>query len=76
MGAPSSDDWGKIHAKAWKDADFRDLLERDPKEALAVYGGEVGKTFSKVVTIADKPADAADHELHEHEAATAPPACC
>jgi hypothetical protein len=73
MGAPTSKDWGKIHAKAWADPAFRKLLETDPKKALAKYGKSVGKTFDKVVKVAKKPQGDAKKL---HSVATTPPACC
>jgi hypothetical protein len=76
MGAPTNKDWGQIHAKAWRDREFRTLLEQDPKKALAQYGKEVGKTFDQVVKIAPKPKGVAAEDLARHENATAPPACC
>lgn len=76
MGAPSSADWGKIHAKAWRDSAFRKLLEQDPKKALAQYGKEVGKKFSKVVKVKPRPKGVAAERLHKHKTAKVPPACC
>ena len=76
MPAPTKKDWGQIHAKAWKDAAFRKLLETDPKKAVAAYGKEVGKTFDKVVKVGAKPKGVADADLAKHESAIAPPACC
>ena len=76
MGAPTNSDWGKIHAKAWRDADFRKLLESDPKKAVAKYGKEVGKTFDKIVKVAPKPKGVAAEDLSKDKSATAPPACC
>jgi hypothetical protein len=76
MGAPTNKDWGQIHAKAWRDPEFRKLLEQDPKKALAKYGKEVGKTFDKVVKVAPKPKGVAQEDLPKHQNATAPPACC
>jgi hypothetical protein len=46
---PSADDWTKIHAKAWQDPTFRDLLEKDPTAAVQQYGATVGKTFDRIV---------------------------
>jgi hypothetical protein len=48
-------DWGKIHAKAWLDPDFRYLLETDPTRAIRQYGKEVGKTFDKIVKLRPPP---------------------
>lgn len=46
---PDQDDWVKIHAKAWQDPAFRQLLETDPTAAVQQYGAEVGKTFERIV---------------------------
>ena len=62
---PSHSDWNKIHAKAWKDAKFRELLENDPRKAIAQWGDEHGIKFDKVV----QTAEPADENI-------APPACC
>ena len=34
MGAPTKKDWGQIHAKAWRDPEFRKLLETGSDEGL------------------------------------------
>jgi hypothetical protein len=72
----TKEDWGKIHAKAWKDPNFRQLLETDPTQAIKNYGVEVGQTFDQIV-IVDPPPDLTKIPeelwplLHQ-----APPACC
>lgn len=76
MAAPTKADWGHIHAKAWKDKEFRALLETDPKEALAQFGKETGKTFDKVVKVKAKPKGVHVDDLHKHVDAKVPPACC
>jgi hypothetical protein len=76
MAAPSKQDWGRIHAKAWTDKDFRKLLETDPKAAIAQYGREVGKSFDKIVTLRKKPTKVESKDLQKHPDATFPPACC
>ena len=76
MAAPSSSDWGKIHAMAWRDPAFRRLLETDPTKALAKYGRTVGKKFTKVVRVRSRPKGVAAGDLHRHEDAVTPPACC
>jgi hypothetical protein len=76
MAAPSKADWGKIHAKAWKDPKFRKLLETDPTKAVKQYGAEAGKTFDKIVKVAPKPKGVSDDKLHKHDQAAVPPACC
>ena len=76
MTAPTNEDWGKMHAKAWKDPEYRAMLEQDPTAAVHAYGEEVGKTFTQIVNIGEKPSDASDDDLHNHDDAVAPPACC
>lgn len=76
MPAPTKKDWGLMHAKAWKDPKFRELMETDPKKAVAVYAKEHNKTFDKIVKIGPKPKGVADADLAKHESAIAPPACC
>lgn len=76
MSAPTNKDWGRIHARAWRDPEFRKLLEQDPRKAVARYGKEVGKTFDKVVKLGPKPKGVDDEDLHRHRDAVAPPACC
>ena len=75
MGAPTKKDWGQIHAKAWRDPEFRKLLETDPTKAVKKYAKEAGKTFDKVVRIAPRPKGDAG-TLHKSPVATTPPACC
>ena len=74
MGAPTNEDWGHIHAKAWKDSKYRHLLETDPTAAVKAYGKETGKTFDKIVHVDNKPAHASESTLHT--AHLGPPACC
>jgi hypothetical protein len=75
MGAPTKKDWGQIHAKAWRDREFRKLLETDPTKAVMTYAKEAGKKFDRVMRIAKKPKGDPD-KLHKTRAATTPPACC
>jgi len=74
MAKLSNSDWGKIHAKAWRDPKFRKLLETDPTKAIKAYGKEVGKTFKKIVTLRAKPAGIPDE--HFHHVNPYPPSCC
>lgn len=76
MPAPTKKDWGLMHAKAWQDPKFRELMETDPKKAVAAYGKEIGKTFDKIVKIGPRPKGVADADLAKHEHAVVPPACC
>lgn len=74
MAKLTSKDWGKIHAKAWRDPNFRKLLESDPTKAVHAYGKEVGKTFDKIMTVRAKPSGIPDkHYEHVHPF---PPSCC
>jgi hypothetical protein len=68
----TGEDWSKVHAKAWRDPKFRELLETDPTKAIKDYGKEVGKTFDKIVRLAPRPEGVTDESL-EHRS---PPACC
>jgi hypothetical protein len=70
----SNEEWGKIHAKAWRDPEFKRLLETDPTKAIRDYGKEVGKTFDRIVTVRDKPTDVS--EEHWPTFHQVPPACC
>ena len=74
MAQLTKQDWGKIHAKAWTDAKFRKLLESDPTAAVKAYGKEVGKTFSKIVTLPPKPKKLPKDLLHHVH--PFPPSCC
>jgi len=76
MTTLTSEDWGNIHKRAWTDDRFRQLLEHDPRAAIDEYGKEVGKYFSTIVDVPPKPSDMHDDELHKHETAIVPPACC
>ena len=72
-------DWGKIHAKAWLDPEFRNLLETDPTKAIKQYGKEVGKTFDKIVKVRAPPKVARRKDISEEvleEMNPFPPWCC
>lgn len=75
MGAPTKADWGRIHAKAWKEPEFRKLLETDPTKAVNTWAKDNGKSFDKLMKIAPKPTGEPD-KLHKSPVATTPPACC
>lgn len=76
MGAPTKKDWGKIHAKAWTDKKFRELLETNPKKAIDEWAKGEGKSFDKIMKLGKKPKDVHNDHLHKHESAQVPPACC
>jgi hypothetical protein len=74
--APSHEDWGNIHAKAWTDPTFRTLLETDPTAAIKQYASETGKKFDRLMWVPEKPEGVATSELSKHGSAMFPPACC
>ena len=74
MAELTDQDWGKIHAKAWRDPNFRNLLETDPTAAIKCYGLEVGKTFDKIVVLRGRPKLVPDSALDEVN--PFPPSCC
>lgn len=73
MADITGDDWGEIHARAWRDAKFKELLETDPSAAIKQYGDSVGKKFNKIVFVRPKP-DIADEFLPFVN--PFPPSCC
>ena len=73
MPGPTNADWGKIHAKAWRDPKFRKLLETDPTKAVRAYGKQVGKKFTKIVKLDRKPKGAKEPLERHHRRA---PGCC
>jgi hypothetical protein len=76
MAAPTKKDWGQIHARAWRDPEYRKLLETDPTKAVKQYAKQAGKTFDRVMKIAPKPKGSDQDKLHTAPEATTPPACC
>ena len=70
----TGEDWGKIHAKAWTNDRFRQLLETDPTKAIKEYGDEVGKTFERILTLRPRPEGIADDFLADIN--PFPPSCC
>ena len=74
MSEISNEEWGKIHAKAWRDPKFRALLESDPTAAIKQYGKEVGKLYTKIVKLEARPPDVSDADLDQAD--QFPPACC
>lgn len=71
---PTGEDWGKIHALAWKNSSFRDLLEKDPTRAVKEYGEKHGKEFEKIVVVRPAPKDIPDEFLADVN--PFPPSCC
>ena len=82
MAGPTNADWGKIHAKAWLDPEYRKLLESDPTKAIREYEKSIGKPsgyFAQIVRVGKPPSKSAIKktplEVLEH-AAPWPPWCC
>jgi len=78
----SDEDWGKIHAKAWLEPEYRNLLESDPTKAIRVYEKSIGKPpgyFDKIVRMSKPPGSrtirSVPLEVLER-AAPWPPWCC
>jgi hypothetical protein len=69
----TGEDWGNIHAKAWRDPEFKRLLETDPTKAIRDYGQSIGKTFDKIVFVRPRP-NIADEFLPFVN--PFPPSCC
>ena len=78
MSDVSNEDWGRIHARAWKDPVFRDLLESDPTAALKQYGREQTppKTYNKLVTLRAAPDPKEVPEQFWPAVNPFPPSCC
>jgi hypothetical protein len=78
----SDEDWGKIHAKAWLDPEFRALLESDPTGAIRAYEKSAGYKpgyFDKIVRVGKPPSKKAMNKADPEILAAAapwPPWCC
>lgn len=79
MTALTEQDWGRIFAKGWSDADFRKAFEADPREALKKYASDLNIDAKAKFSIPKKPAhvtaDAAK-AIAEGSAAPEPMYCC
>jgi hypothetical protein len=75
-------DWGKIHAKAWREPDFRKLLESDPTKAVREYEKSIGRKpgyFTQIVRLPNYPTQKTAASIPEEvleRAAPWPPWCC
>ena len=76
MADITGEDRGRIHARAWRDPEFRHLLETDPTEAIKRYGREQRppKTFDKIVMVRPRPVSIPDAFLEDVN--PFPPSCC
>jgi hypothetical protein len=66
----TKDDWAKIHAKAWKEPEFRYLLETDPTKAIKEWAHAAGRTVEKIVDLSDWI------KKEERDWNYGPPSCC
>ncbi len=74
-------DWGKIHAKAWREPQFKTKLEQDPTAAIKEYlGQKLGRDFasSKIKMVTLRPAPNPDDIPEEfwEDVNPFPPSCC
>jgi hypothetical protein len=71
-------DWGKIHAKAWKEPAFREKLETDPTAAIKEYVNAthpgVAQIKIKMVKLRAAPADVPPQFWDDVN--PFPPSCC
>lgn len=77
----SAIDWGKIHAKAWLDDEFRNKLETDPTAALREFAAEHGLKWGRLVRVEERPETVTDETLADilsgkTSGPSTPPACC
>jgi hypothetical protein len=82
MARLSDEDWGKIHAKAWLEPDYRKLLESDPTKAIREYEKSIGKSsgyFDQIVRVGKAPSVGTLKKVPLEvlqRAAPWPPWCC
>jgi hypothetical protein len=71
-------DWGKIHAKAWREPAFRELLETDPTTAIKQYVEKAHPGHATVklrmVKLRDAPSDVPQQFWDDVN--PFPPSCC
>jgi hypothetical protein len=71
MSALSKNDWVNIHAKAFDDPKFRDLLEKDPTAAVRQWASETHRPHpEKIVDLSEWIKIDLDDWNH------GPPSCC
>jgi hypothetical protein len=82
MAGLSDEDWGKIHAKAWLDPEYRKLLESDPTKAIREYEKSIGQPsgyFDQIVRVGEPPSERVRNNVPLEvleRAAPWPPWCC
>jgi len=73
----TDDDWGRIHGWAWRDPDFKHLLETDPSAAVKRYADQHSHLRGKkvrIVKIRPRPKGVDDDFLDDIN--PFPPSCC
>jgi len=60
----TSKQWGQVFAHAWKDPEFKVLLEKDPTEAIKQISHKVGWGDSHALSeVPARPADMSDEQV-------------
>lgn len=74
----TGEDWGAIHARAWHDPKFKNLLETDPTAAVKLYGNSLTppKVFDRIVVVRDPPDPEEVPEQFWPFVNPFPPSCC
>jgi hypothetical protein len=78
----TDDDWGKVHAKAWREDAFRIKLETDPTSAIQEYAlqenTENARNFNlkklRIVKLRPRPEDVPEEFWDDVN--PFPPSCC
>ena len=61
----SSKQWGQIIAKAWKDPEFKTLLESDPTAAIHQFASENGGHCGDLMSVPERPANLSDEQVNK-----------
>ena len=74
-------DWGKIHARAWRDERFRTMLEQDPTGAIRLFlsdkfGRDRVPATIKIVKLRPAPDRDDVPEDFWEDVNPFPPSCC
>jgi hypothetical protein len=76
---PSKSEMAQVYAKAWKDDEFRRLLESDPNKALREFAKENNLPWGRLMNVEPglKTASAEEiRSLSDSDGPCPPPACC
>jgi hypothetical protein len=76
--AVSSQIWGRIHAHAWADADFKDRLETDPTATVRQFlvhqlgWSEAEANHARILKVGTRPDDLSDSQLQSAASGQSP----